>query len=66
VIITVPGDTAVITPVDDPIVAISVLALVHTPPVGEPVSVIELPTHTLVPVEAPIVGVWFTVIVVVT
>ena len=49
-------------PLEEPTVANDKLPLVHTPPVGEPVRFIELPTHTLQPDEGhKIVGVGLTV-----
>lgn len=64
-IVVTPGDIPVTTPEDEPTVAIDVLALVHIPPVGEAGNVRVLPTHTCAPVDIPITGVGFTVIVVV-
>lgn len=59
--VTVPAATPVTTPVDEPIVAIVVLPLVHTPPGTALLNVVTAPTHTL---EVPVMGVGngFTVI----
>jgi hypothetical protein len=68
--VTTPGVTPITTPDEEPTVAIVVLLLVQTPPVGELVSANVPPTHTLVagvPVVPVItVGSGFTVMVVVT
>jgi hypothetical protein len=50
--VVVPPVTPVTIPEDEPIVAIDVLLLVHTPPVVESVNEIFPPTHTLV---APVI-----------
>jgi len=47
----VPAETPVTAPVEDPTVAIPVLALVHDPPAGIAVNVVEDPAHT---VDAPL------------
>ena len=44
--VTVPDNTPVIIPVNDPAVAIDGLPLLHTPPPIESVSVVEAPVHT--------------------
>jgi hypothetical protein len=41
----VPALTPVTSPVDASIVALAVLLLLHTPPVGDDVSVLPLPAH---------------------
>lgn len=61
VIVTTPAATPVTTPVEDPTVAIVVLLLVHVPPSGLPVSVIEEPAHTVLGPE--ITGVGSTVMI---
>jgi len=43
----------VTTPVDEPIVATPVLALLHVPPEGEELNVELLPAHT---VKAPVIA----------
>ena len=48
VIVVDPPDTPVTTPVVEPIVAIAVLLLLHVPPADVFVSVVVLPTQTLV------------------
>ena len=45
-IVTVPAETPVTTPVDEPTVAIEVLLLLHVPPLVESNKVIVDPTHT--------------------
>jgi hypothetical protein len=45
--IAVPGATPVATPVVTPIVATVTSPLVHVPPVGEQLSVTDVPTHRL-------------------
>ena len=60
--VAVPGLTPVTTPLKEPTVANDKDPLVHTPAVGEPVRIMELPVHTLQPDEGhSIVGVGFTV-----
>jgi hypothetical protein len=46
VIITVPAETPVTMPVDDPIVAIAVADELHVMPVAESLSAVVIPTHT--------------------
>jgi hypothetical protein len=54
VILTVPAATPYRKPVDEPIVAMDVLPLVHVPPVTEFESVAVLPIHVVsVPVMGP-------------
>ena len=56
--VTRPGATPVITPVEAPAVAMEVLVLPHTPPVVASVKVIVDPTHVEVgPAIDPIAGV---------
>jgi hypothetical protein len=63
IIVTVPPDTPVTIPEEDPTVAIVVLLLLHTPPGGRQVKVIVLPAHRLVgPVIGPGFGLTVTVI----
>jgi hypothetical protein len=63
VIVTVPALTPVTIPVADPIVAMAILSLIHTPPPVVTLSAVEAPTHT--PVLPLITGIEFTVIVLV-
>lgn len=51
-----PADTAVTTPVAEPIVAIAGLLLLHTPPGVGLVSTIVLPAHKLQPVVGHTIG----------
>jgi hypothetical protein len=64
-ITTVPAAIPVMLPVDEPIVAINELPLVHIPPATDSLKATEDPTQTL---EAPVipVGMGSTVIVEVT
>jgi hypothetical protein len=43
--VAIPAATPLTTPVPPPTVAIAVLLLVHVPPAGAEVSVVEDPTH---------------------
>ena len=52
-IIAVPAATPLTTPVVEPMVAIPVLLLLHVPPDVMSLSVVELPTQTLV---VPVMG----------
>ena len=57
VIVVLPADTPVTTPVEALIVAVAVFALVHTPPVVVLASVVVAPSHTdVVPVIAATTG----------
>ncbi len=53
VIVALPADTPVTTPEVEPIVATSVLLLVHETPEVLPVNVVVDPTQTLVEPEIP-------------
>lgn len=66
VITAVPAAIPVTTPDDEPTIAIVVLPLVHNPPAGVAVIINDPPTHMCAPVDKPMTGTGFTVIVVVT
>jgi hypothetical protein len=53
VIMTVPGFTPVIIPLDEPIVATDILPLLHVPPGVASASDVVDPTHTP---RAPVIG----------
>lgn len=52
-IVTVPADTPVTTPDEEPTVAVEPLALVHVPPVEASLSVVVRPTHAF---KVPVMG----------
>ena len=63
--VVVPAVTPVATPVDDPMIAMVVLPLIHIPPPAASVSAVVAPGHTCnVPPIAD--GPKFTVIVIIT
>ena len=61
-----PGEIPVTTPLELPTVATVVVLVLHTPPEGEPVSVVVLPIQTRgIPeiVAAPLLTVTFNIVI---
>jgi hypothetical protein len=58
--VTVPADTPLTTPVDEPTVAIVVFPLLHVPGPTELVSVVVAPTHTFM-LPVIVAGIGYTV-----